>query len=153
MSTTWHMYLTVWLRSVTLIQSVFVSDPFPLTFYLQVTFSMKCFWLFTMSIRTRSDDGKHRNRTCAGEHCFFQMKKCGLIERKMLHYTKLSIKLYHCTLSEIKTQVFTLSDVLACVSILCADQKQHSNRDYLLIIRCKRVLTQQMSTCRRKIQR
>ena len=49
----------------------------------------------------------------------------------MLHYTTLSIKLHHCTLSEIKTQVFTLSDVLACVSIDCADPKQHSNRDFL----------------------
>ena len=30
-----------------------------------------------------------------------------------------------------KTRVFTLSDVLACVSIHCADQKQHSNREFL----------------------
>ena len=48
----------------------------------------------------------------------------------MLHCTTLSTKLHHCTLSEIKTQVFTLSDVLACVSIHCADQKPHSNRDF-----------------------
>ena len=54
-----------------------------------------------------------------------------LIELKMLQYTTLSIKLHHSTLSEIKTQVFTLSDVLACVSIPCTDQKQHSNRDFL----------------------
>ena len=52
------------------------------------------------------------------------------IERKKLQNTTLSIKLHHCTLSEIKTQVFTLSDVLACVSIHCADRKQHSNRDF-----------------------
>ena len=45
------------------------------------------------------------------------------IERKVLQYTTLSTKLHHCTLSEIKAQVFTLSDVLACVSIHCADQK------------------------------
>ena len=34
-------------------------------------------------------------------------------------------------MSETKTQYFTLSDVLACVSIHCADQKQHSNPDFL----------------------
>ena len=34
-------------------------------------------------------------------------------------------------MSEIKTQVFTLSDVLACVSLHCTDQKQHPNRDFL----------------------
>ena len=62
---------------------------------------------------------------------FSSSKNAVLIERKMLQYTTLSIKLHHCTLSEIKTQVFTLSDVLACVSIHCMDQKQHSNRDFL----------------------
>ena len=54
-----------------------------------------------------------------------------LIGRKILDYTTLSIKLHPCTLSEIKTQVFTLSGVFASVSIYCADQKQHSNRDFL----------------------
>ena len=54
-----------------------------------------------------------------------------LIERKMFHYTTLSIKLLHCTMSETKTLVFTLSDVLACVSVHCADEKQHLNRDFL----------------------
>ena len=62
---------------------------------------------------------------------FSSLRSCALIERKMLHYTTLTMKLHHCTLSEIKTQVFTLSDVLACVSIHCADQKQHSNPDFL----------------------
>ena len=62
---------------------------------------------------------------------FSSSRGAGLIEREMLQNTKLSIKLHHCTLREIKTQVFTLSDVLACVSIHCADQKQHSNRDFL----------------------
>ena len=56
----------------------------------------------------------------------FSRSRCAaLIERKMLQNTALSIKLHVCTLSEIKTQVFTLSDVLACVSVHCADQKQH----------------------------
>ena len=62
---------------------------------------------------------------------FSSSKNAALIERKMLQYTTLSIKLHHCTMSEIKTQVFTLSDVLACVSIHCTDQKQHSNRYFL----------------------
>ena len=61
---------------------------------------------------------------------FYSSRNASLNERKMLHYTTLSIKVYHCTLSELKTQVFTLSDVLACVSIHCADQKQHSNPDF-----------------------
>ena len=62
---------------------------------------------------------------------FSSSKNAAFIERKMLQYTTLSMKLHPCTLSEIKTQVFTLSDVLACVLIHCTDQKQHSNRDFL----------------------
>ena len=62
---------------------------------------------------------------------FSSSRSAALIERQMLQNTKLSIKLHHCILSEMKTQVFTLSDVLSCVSIHCADQKQHSNRDFL----------------------
>ena len=52
---------------------------------------------------------------------FSSSRNAALIERKKLHCPTLSTKLHHCTLSEIKTQVFTLSDVLACVSIQCAD--------------------------------
>ena len=62
---------------------------------------------------------------------FSSSKDAASIERKMLQYTTLSIKLHHCTLSEIKTPVFTLPDVLACVSIQCADQTQHSNPEFL----------------------
>ena len=62
---------------------------------------------------------------------FSSSRNAALNERKVLQYTTLSIKVHHCTLSKIKTQVFTLSDVLACVSIHCADQKQHSNPDFL----------------------
>ena len=62
---------------------------------------------------------------------FSSSRSAALIERKMLQNTTLSLKFYHCTLSEITTQVFTLSDVLALVSIHCADQKQHSTRDFL----------------------
>ena len=60
---------------------------------------------------------------------FSRSRSTALIEGKMLHYTSLSMKLHHCTMSEIKTQVYTLSDVLVCVSIHCADQKQRSNQD------------------------
>ena len=62
---------------------------------------------------------------------FSSSKNAALIERKMLQYTTLSIKLHLCTLSELKPPVFTLSNVLACVSIHCMDQKQHSNVDFL----------------------
>ena len=62
---------------------------------------------------------------------FSSSKKAALLELKIMQYTTLSIKLHHCTLSEIKTKVFTLSDVLTCVSIHCTDQKQHPNGDSL----------------------
>ena len=62
---------------------------------------------------------------------FSSSKNAALIERKMLQYKTLSMKIHHCPLSEIKTQVFTMPDVLACVSIHCTDQKQHLNRDFL----------------------
>ena len=62
---------------------------------------------------------------------FSGSRNAALFERKMLQYTTLSIKLHHCTLSEKETQVYTLSDVLACVSKHCTDQKQHSNGDFL----------------------
>ena len=62
---------------------------------------------------------------------FSSSRNAALIECKVLQCTTLSIKLHHCTLSEIKTPVFTLLDILACVSIHCVDQKQQSNRDFL----------------------
>ena len=48
---------------------------------------------------------------------FSSSVNAALIERKMLQYTTLSIKLHHCTLSEIETQVFTSSDHVVCLSI------------------------------------
>ena len=62
---------------------------------------------------------------------FSSSRNATLVERKVLQYTTISRKRHHCTLSEIKTQVFALSDVFACVSIHCADQKQHSKSDFL----------------------
>ena len=62
---------------------------------------------------------------------FSSSRNAAFIECEVLQYTTLSRKLHHCTLSEIKTPVFTLSDILACVSIQCVDQKQHSNPEFL----------------------
>ena len=63
---------------------------------------------------------------------FSSSRNAALIERKMLNYTTLSIKLHHCTSSEIKTQIFTMTDVIACVSVHCSDQRQHSIPDFLV---------------------
>ena len=57
---------------------------------------------------------------------FSSSRNAAFVERKVMQYTTLSIKFHHCTLSEIKTQIFTMLDVLACVSVHCADQRQHS---------------------------
>ena len=62
---------------------------------------------------------------------FSSSRNAALIEPKMLQYAALSIKLHHCTLSERKTQTFTMSNVLACASVHCADQRQHSFPDFL----------------------
>ena len=62
---------------------------------------------------------------------FSSSRKVALIERIMLQYTSLSMKYHHCTLSEIKTQIFTMSGVLACVSVHCVDEKKHSNPGFL----------------------
>ena len=70
-STTWHKCLTKRFRSVTLIQSFLVITDFFLTVYLLVIFSMECLWLFSVSMKTRSDVDENRNKSCDGEHCFF----------------------------------------------------------------------------------
>ena len=72
-----------------------------------------------------------RTRVATVNIAFSISRIAALIERNMLQYTTLYIKLQHCTLSKLKNQVPTLSDVLACVSIHCAHEKQHSNRDFL----------------------
>ena len=61
---------------------------------------------------------------------FSSSKNAALDERKLWQNTTLSIKLHHCTLSEIKAQIFTMSDALACVSVHCADQRQHQSRTF-----------------------
>ena len=62
---------------------------------------------------------------------FSSSRNAALIERKMLQYTTLSMKYHHYTLSEIKTQIFKMSNVLACVSVHCVDHRQHSIPDFL----------------------
>ena len=62
---------------------------------------------------------------------FSSSRNAALIERKMMQNTTLSIKHHHYTLSETRTHIFTVSDVLACVSVHCADQRQHSIPDFL----------------------
>ena len=61
---------------------------------------------------------------------FSSLRGVAVFERKMLQNTTFSIKLHHYTFSKIKTQVIKLSDVLACVSVHCADQRQHSIPDF-----------------------
>ena len=70
-------------------------------------------------------------RVAPVNNAFSSSRNAALIERKTLQNTTLSIKLHHCTLSEIKTRISTMSDVLACVSVHCADQRQHSILDFL----------------------
>ena len=61
---------------------------------------------------------------------FSSSRDATLIERKLLQYTTLSLRLRHFTLNVVKTQVSTSTDVLACLSIHCADKKQQSNPDF-----------------------
>ena len=62
---------------------------------------------------------------------FSSSRNATLIERKLLQYTTLSIKLRHFTLNGVKTQVSTSTDVHACLSLHCPDKKQQSNPDFL----------------------
>ena len=72
---------------------------------------------------------KMRTAVATVDIAFSSSRNAALNERKMLQYTTLAMKLHHYTLSEVKTQFVSLSNVLACLSIPCADQKQHSNPD------------------------
>ena len=63
-----------------------------------------------------------RTRVATVNNNFSSSRIANLNERK-----NCSTQHYHCTLSELKTQVLTLSDDLTCVLLHCADQKQHSN--------------------------
>ena len=70
-------------------------------------------------------------RVATVNNVFSTSWNAALIQCKMLQYTTWSVKRHHCTLTELKTEVFTISDVLACLSIYHADQKKDSNPDFL----------------------
>ena len=126
-----HKCPTAWLIYVTLIQSILVIKPiFP--HILPSSYNnVKCLWLFTVSIRARSDDGKHRNKSCTDEHCLFSFKKCGFNWTQNVAIHSIIYKTPSLYIEWNKTQTFTISDVLACVSVHCADQRQHSTPDFL----------------------
>ena len=75
-STTWHICLKVIGICNTHTIILGYQRQFP-TFCFQVTSSVNCICLLTASIRTRSDDGNHQNKSFDGEHCFFYLRKCG----------------------------------------------------------------------------
>ena len=55
----------------------------------------------------------------APEYIFFSSSRiAALIERKMLQYTTLSIKLHHCTLSEKKPNFHNVRRACLCLSTL-----------------------------------
>ena len=49
---------------------------------------------------------------------FSTVKNPALYECKVLQYTTLSMKIHICTLSELKAQPYTLSNILACLERL-----------------------------------
>ena len=53
---------------------------------------------------------------------FSNSRNAALIERKVLQYTTLPRRLHQRTMGEIKTQVFTLPDVLDFASVPFTDQ-------------------------------
>ena len=61
---------------------------------------------------------------------FSSSRNATLNERKVLQYTTFIYKTPSFYFErEVKTQVSTSTDVLACLSIHCVDKKQQSNRD------------------------
>ena len=72
-----------------------------------------------------------RTRVATVNIAFSSSGNAAINELIMLQYTTLFIKLHHFTMSERPTQFFLLSGVLVCLSIHCADQKQHLNPDVL----------------------
>ena len=73
---------------------------------------------------------------------FSSSRYATLIERKLLQYKTLSIKLRHFTLNGVRTHVSTSTDVLVCLSIHCADKKQLLNPEFL-----EKSLNNMLQTC------
>ena len=103
---------------------------FCLTIYLQVTFNMKVLRLLTVSITLGVMMVNIGTGVATVYIAFSSSRNAASIERKILQYTILSMKLRHFILSQVKTQFSTPSDVLACLSLNCADHKQQSNPDF-----------------------
>ena len=57
-------------------------------------------------------------RVAPVNNAFSSSRNASLIERKMLQYTTLSIKLHHCTLSELKTRFYIVRRSCLCLSLL-----------------------------------
>ena len=72
---------------------------------------------------------------------FSSSRNAASIERKVLRYTTLSKRLHHRTLNEIKTQVFTLSDVPDCALRGSNNTQTRTFQQNLSILRCQHVLT------------
>ena len=73
---------------------------------------------------------------------FSSSRNAALIERKMLHYTTLSIKIHDCTLSEIKPKFSQCQTSLLVSQYIARIRDNTRSRTFhqnLLIIRCKRV--------------
>ena len=60
---------------------------------------MNCLWLFTASLRTRTDDVNIGTVAATVKIVFFNSRNAALIERRMLQNKTLSTKLHRCTLS------------------------------------------------------
>ena len=93
----------------------------------QFTFKLHLAWnVFDFLLRVKGPGVTMVNigtRIATVNIAFSALTKSASIERKILQYTTLSKKLYRCTLSELETYVFTLSDDLVCLSISCAHLK------------------------------
>ena len=92
---------------------------------------MKCLWLFTVSIRARSDDGKHPNKSCADERFFFLFKKCGFNWTQNVAMHSLIYKTPSLYMESNKNPNFhNVRRPCLCLSTL-RDQRQHSIPDIL----------------------
>ena len=70
-------------------------------------------------------------RLAVVKNVFSTPRNAALIENKMLQYTTFSTNFNYRTLCEPETHILTLSFVLVCLSIHCAEQQQFSNRDFI----------------------
>ena len=96
-----------------------------------------------------------RTRVATVDTAFSSSKNVALIECKMLQCTTFSIKTPPMYIQRNKNSSFSLSDIIACLSILWVDQKKTLKPTFyrnLIMLLCKHVLTEQVGTCRRSIK-